>query len=255
MSALSNIGNACGAGLVLPISHTVTIRQPMLLRALMLPSTLPAAGRSSARSWAPRSSAPGCAPPQRTTRNSPFVSSPPSHAPLTMATAAACSLINVSPSLSSEAALELHQMSVASCDSISLCPLNSVAPHSSMPSLLSTPMHTHAPDPHAPSHATPPHAGNTVSDDVGFWSSSGNPSPQAVDCLLYRLEAPCCALFFIKLGVYRADYQHGCVQEGRGQLLKAVSLGAPRPPSTFDQIFGWERRIRDRLGGCLGGIG
>ena len=33
----------------------------------------------------------------------------------------------------------------------------------------------------------------------------------------------------------------GECRRARVQLLKAFSLGAPRPPSSVDQLYGWER--------------
>ena len=64
-----------------------------------------------------------------------------------------------------------------------------------------------------PSHPLPCPAlpaGNTLSDNADFWSSSGNPNVDSEEFLVYKMAHPLCTLHSVTIGIYRAQYQFGC---------------------------------------------
>lgn len=87
----------------------------------------------------------------------------------------------------------------------------------------------------------------TLSSGVLFWSSTGRASPHGQEWLLYRLASPLCRLRFVKLGVYRALYQHGAplyppaaVSFEVGPSPHALRPAGPKyavAPTDRDQVF------------------
>lgn len=50
-------------------------------------------------------------------------------------------------------------------------------------------------------------AGTT--DQTEFWSSRGSEGQAGEEGLLYDLESAACAVKYVRIAVYRAQYQHG----------------------------------------------